>query len=98
MKTKIALLSLTAVLVGFLVTGVAIQYQKYKQEQAQVSQEQKIKAEAVTTENKVEINSLNARVNVLLAECQKGVSAHGLLPLATREKTVKPDCGVIPVN
>lgn len=95
MKTKIILIALGIILLGVTTGAVAGQYQKYKQEQALATSQANKKEADAKTAHQVEINSLNARITLLKAECNKGALAYGLLPLATRTKTLPPNCQVL---
>lgn len=96
MKTKIVLIVTGALILGLLVAGVAVQYQKYKQEQAHAAALVTEERKKADNSHQVELNGWKARHDVLKAECEKGLVAYGLLPLSTRGRTTQPNCQAAP--
>lgn len=79
-------------------TSIAVM-DKYSDYQAAKSHDAQLQAEADAKQNQAakdaqanELASRDARILTLHAECLKGVTIHGLLPLATRQKTAAPVC------
>jgi len=98
MNKLLRLVAVPAILSIGVFTGIAVmdRYHDYtvaQQQTAQAEADAKAKQEQeakAAQEN--ELASRDARITALHAECLKGVTIHGLLPLSTRQKTAAPTC------